>query len=74
MQLRKKHFAILCVDLRDAVVQPVPQPHLKKLYWRVLPDQAVANLVVLADIVVRIKVVVAEFQIILITYRPVRFQ
>ena len=74
MYLDEKFFAILCIYLWNAVVQSKSGPSLQNLQRRMLPHDAVADLVVLADVIVRIKILVTELQVVFIQDCPVRFQ
>ena len=64
VNLGEKYVPILRIYLRHAVVAAQANPGLEKLHGRVFPNQAVSHLVILTQVVVRIEIFMAEFEVV----------
>ena len=60
MEFGEENVPILYINLRDAVVAAQAYSGLEKLHRCVFPDQAVADLVVFTQVIVRVQILMTK--------------
>jgi hypothetical protein len=64
MDFGEENVPILYIPLRDAVVAAQAYLGLEKPHRCVFPDQALADLVVFTQVIVRVQILMTEFQVV----------
>ena len=60
----EENVPILYIYLRDAVIAAQANSGREKLHGCVFPDQAVTDLLVLTQVIVKVQILVTEFQVV----------